>query len=212
MQSELEALLAAAWQAVAARKDRRTGAAVEIPPLVPLEAPAVESRYAADFPVLRHLGAALALARRCALAELAARFERLLGGLAWSQNPGYDARNCEAAFLDGYAYAAFSGPEGPVYCAAPRGGALLMAPHVTYPGHKHAPKEVYLILTPGAQWRLDAGEWFDVSPGDLIVHAPWVTHSMRTTRHPLLAFAGWLEPGDRRDIAWSDHLTGEAGR
>jgi hypothetical protein len=28
-------------------------------------------------------------------------------------------------------------------------------------------------------------------------------HAMRTLEHPLLAFAGWIEAGDRRAIGWS---------
>ena len=75
-----------------------------------------------------------------------------------------------------------------------------MAPGVTYPGHKHEAREVYLVLTPGTQWRLDEGEWFDVMPGDLIYHDSWQMHAMRTADRPLLAFAAWIETGDRRAI------------
>ncbi|MEZ5776405.1 MAG: dimethylsulfonioproprionate lyase family protein [Hyphomicrobiaceae bacterium] len=58
-------------------------------------------------------------------------------------------------------------------------------------------------MTPGARWRLDGGAWFDVSPGDLILHEPWQTHAMWTAAEPMLAFACWTEPGDRRAIDWS---------
>ena len=80
---------------------------------------------------------------------------------------------------------------------------MIMGPGVTYPDHHHQPKEVYLVMTPGAQWRLDKGEWFDVSPGDLIYHNSWQMHSMRTTDEPLLAFAGWVETGNRLEIDWA---------
>ena len=89
---------------------------------------------------------------------------------------------------------------------------MLMGPGVTYPGHRHAPREVYLLLTPGTQWRLDEGEWFPVQPGDLLVHEPWQWHAMRTGAEPMLAFAGWLEPGRRRDIGWAAGVQGAAAK
>ena len=63
-------------------------------------------------------------------------------------------------------------------------------------------REVYLVLTPGVQWRLDQGEWFDVAPGDLIYHHAWRMHAMRTADLPLFAFAGWVDAGRRVDIEW----------
>lgn len=161
-----------------------------------------ESRYSDEFPALDHLGAALALAARHDLADLAERFAAVESGLRWSQNPSYTAENAAQAFLDGYAYASLAGPEGPIHCAAPRGGYIIMGPNVTYPGHHHAPREVYLVLTPGAEWRLNDGEWFTVEAGDLIYHDAWAMHAMRTRDRPMLAFAGWIEPGDRRAISW----------
>lgn len=193
----------ACWAAIAARASRPDGHRVDIPPFVAAEAVEHESRFSRDFPVMRHLDAALALARRCDLAELAGAFARVAPGLAWSQNPSYTEANCTRSFLDGYAYAALSGPEGPIHCAAPRGGFMIMGPDVTYPDHHHEPREVYLVLTPGTQWRLDRGEWFDVEAGDLIFHRPWQMHAMRTRGEPLLAFAGWVEPGSRLGIGWA---------
>ena len=77
---------------------------------------------------------------------------------------------------------------------------MLMGPDVIYPNHKHGPREFYLVLTPGSQWKLDDDEWFEVNPGDLILHEPWQMHAMKTSDKPLLAFAGWLERGDRKAI------------
>ncbi len=201
-ESELAALLDTTWQAITAGRDVRTGVSVERPPLVPCEQTEGESLYGDAFPVLDHLDAAIGLARTTDLAPLAERFVAIADRLEWSQNPSYTRDNCTRVFLDGYAYAAAAGPDGPLVCAAPRGGFMLMGPEVTYPGHHHAPREVYLVLTPGAQWRLDDGHWFDVKPGDLIVHEPWTMHAMRTRGKPMLAFAAWLEAGDRRAIDW----------
>lgn len=198
----LEELNRATWEAVAARADMVTGQKVAVPAYQPASTWENESRFSADFPVLRHLPEALALARSGPLAELVDKFEAILPELRWSQNPNYTEANCSRAFLDGYAYAAFSGPQGPIHLEAPRGGFMLMGPNVDYADHSHAPREVYLALTP-ASWRLDQGEWFEVDAGDLVFHDAWQMHGMRTGATPFLAFAGWVEKGSRLGIGFA---------
>lgn len=204
LKDDLEDLLSDIWRIVANTPDLVTGVRVDIPAVVPCETGIVESRYSEGFPVLDHLEETIKLARGHGLGNLAERFAVLAPSLRWSQNPSYTAENAGQALLDGYAYAALSGPEGPVHCAAPRGGFMLMGPDVTYPAHSHAPREVYLILTPGAHWSLDNGDWFEVGAGQLILHEPWVKHAMRTHDKPMLAFAGWVEPGNRLAIGFDD--------
>ena len=201
--SEIEALNELVWAAIAARSDRVGGRRVAMPERVACERRDAESRFGESFAVLEHLDAALALTARGPLAEIGTGFARVMQYLRWSQNPNYTEANSSRSLLDGYAYAGFSGPDAPLLCAVPRGGLLLLGPGVEYPSHHHAPKEVYLVLTPGSQWRLDEREWFDVDAGDLIYHDSWQMHAMRTRDEPLLAFAGWLEAGDRRAIGWS---------
>ena len=192
------------WDAIALRQDKLTGRKVSIPELQPMPEAVIESRFGTDFPVLRYLQTAIEVARQHELSDIAGKFSAVLDELRWSQNPSYNESNCAREFLDGYAYAAFSGPDAPIRCAVPRGGMFIMAPRLVYPGHNHEPREVYLVLTPGSQWRLDNGEWFDVEPGDLIYHDSWQIHSMRTGSEPLLAFAGWIEAGTRQSIGWND--------
>jgi len=201
--SELEILNQLTWSAIAARPDRICGRRVEMPAKIDCQRQDAESRFSDDFPVLDHLDNALALTAQGPLAEIGERFARVLHQLRWSQNPNYTEANSSRSFLDGYAYAGFSGPDAPLLCAVPRGGLVLLGPNVTYPSHHHAPKEVYLALTPGSQWCLDEGEWFAVEAGELIFHDSWQMHAMRTGEQPLLAFAGWIEVGDRRAIGWS---------
>lgn len=205
---ELELLHKLTWREIAARRDIVSGRPVEAPAMTPSARQDSESRFGGDFPVLRHLDEALSMASRFELAEIAARFSGVMGDLRWSQNPNYDDSNSSRSFLDGYAYAGFSGPDAPILCAVPRGGLLLLGPGVVYPGHHHQPREVYLVMTPGSQWCLDEDEWFDVAPGDLIFHDSWQMHAMRTGDKPLLAFAGWLDAGDRRSIGWSNTSNG----
>lgn len=201
--AKLEALNRLAWEAIAARADRVSGRRVEIPQRIDGERRDAESRFSDSFRVLDHLQRALALTAQGPLAEIGACFAEVMPQLRWSQNPNYTEANSSRSFLDGYAYAGFSGPDAPLLCAAPRGGLVLLGPGVEYPGHHHAPREVYLVLTPGSQWCLDEGDWFDVNAGDLIFHDHWQMHAMRAGDQPLLAFAGWLEAGDRRAIGWA---------
>ena len=199
-ESGLQELIDSIWQAVAIRLDKVTGKQVEVPALVPIEGEQAESRFSSKFPVLRYLEEALDLAQSHELAYIAKRISRLIHALNWSQNPIYNETNSDPSFLAGYAYAALSGPEGPVFCAAPRGGIMLMGPNVTYSDHRHGPREVYLVMTPGVKWRLDRGGWFDVAPGELIFHNTWQMHAIRSTDKPMLAFSGWIEPGRRVEI------------
>ena len=200
---DLETLNRQTWAAIAARSDSRSGQRVQMPKKIDCERQDAESRFSNHFPVLEHLQQALALVAEGPLADIGEGFARLAHELRWSQNPGYTEANSSRSFLDGYAYAGFSGPDAPLLCAVPRGGLVLLGPRVTYPSHQHAPREVYLLLTPGAQWCLDEGEWFDVEAGELIYHDSWQMHAMRTADSPMLAFAGWIETGDRRAINWS---------
>jgi hypothetical protein len=209
--AELDLLNQLTWAAIAERPDRMTGRRLTMPEKINCERRDAESRFSESFPVLDHLDAALALTAQGPLAEIGERFARVMDQLRWSQNPNYTDANSSRAFLDGYAYAGFSGPDAPLLCAVPRGGLVLLGPEVVYSAHHHAPKEVYLVMTPGSQWCLDEGEWFDVEAGDLIFHDSWQMHAMRTRAQPLLAFAGWIEAGDRRAIGWADNISGSGG-
>lgn len=211
MHEDLDALRTtfdAIWLHIAGLKDKIRGERVRVPlfmsPLASDGEAIAESRFSTDFPVLQHTAMALELACRNKAAPIAEHFANVLHLLRWSQNPSYNETNCSRSLLDGYAYAAIAGPDGPIECAAPRGGIMMMGPGVTYPDHRHEPKEVYLVLTPGAQWRLDEGDWFDVEPGDLLYHEAWQMHAIRTTDQPFLAFAGWIEPGERSAIGWGN--------
>jgi len=206
-QMGLEALNEALWQAVSTRPNKVTGTYVDIADPIPTKKIIGESRFNNRFPVLDYLETAIDLARASDLTDIVDQFAKVAWDLPWSQNASYTEENCEPAFLAGYAYAGISGPEGPIVCAAPRGGLFLLGPSVTYPAHNHAPKEVYLVLTPGAQWQLDEGDWFKVSPGDLIFHDTLQMHAMKTGSQPMLAFAGWIEPGDRRSIGFNKSAT-----
>ena len=200
MSENAQELFDKSWLAVASRRDKVTDRVVQVPALQPVGDGGTDSRFSSTFPALRHLRSAIELADKHVLADLSRLFAETLHELSWSQNPSYTPENVDNAFLNGYAYAGVGGPDCPVRCAAPRGGFMLMGPNVTYQDHRHAPREVYLVMTPGSEWRLDGGDWFAVAPGDLIFHDAWQMHATRTHDQPMLAFAGWLEAGDRSAI------------
>lgn len=203
MNTEFERVLDESWRAVEARIDVISGGGISRPPAIPKDVPTRTARVGDDFPVLQHLPGAVEAASAGELADLAGAFAAMAGSIEWSQNSGYTAENSTQSFLDGYAYASFSGPDGPILCEAPMAGYMLLGPNVHYPDHRHEPREVYLVLTPGAQWSLDSGEWFDVAQGSLIVHESWQKHAIRTGRTAFLAFAGWLDAGPRNGISWA---------
>lgn len=189
------------WRKISSRKDISGKHVVEPPAFMPVDAGYSDSALGTDFAVLRHLHQVLDIARAHGFRDTADAFANVADRLPWSQNPRY-VEEGRRDLLDGYAYASLSGPEGPIKCIAPRGGFYLMGPNVTYPSHNHAPREVYFIMTPGIEWCLDDGDWFDVQPGDLIYHAPWQMHAMRSGNAPALAYVAWLEPGNRLEVAW----------
>ena len=153
-------------------------------------------------PVLDHLQSALAAAKHGPMYMLAEHLERALPQLVWSQNEGYVKQGINTDFLKGYAYACISAPNGPIVRKVPISGFILLTPHLHYPPHHHAPREVYLPLT-SASWQLDKGEWFDVSPGEVIVHDSWQVHATVTGHEPFLAFVAWLDEAERNSIKWA---------
>lgn len=68
-------------------------------------------------------------------------------------------------------------------------GATIMAPHVRYFDHAHAPEEVYLASSEGEFQHGDSG-WFHPGLGGTFYNEPRIRHAMRALDKPLLAF--WL--------------------
>ena len=153
------------------------------------------------FPVSAQLECALAAAERSGQGVIAKRLRAAGNLLPWSQNASYAEAKLGHHFLDNYVSGMLTGPDGNLARDAPCSGFLLLGPGTEYPQHSHGPAEVYLVLTPGSEWRLDGTRWFGVEAGQVIHHAPWQNHAMRTHDTPMLAFAAWLDDGDRRAIS-----------
>ena len=119
-----------------------------------------------------------------ALRPLVDRFRDLEPLLRWVRRPG-DA-TASADFAEGHANAMIAGPGG----LEPRRdvwlGVSLLAPHVRYPDHDHAPEEVYLVLSDG-EFRQGDGDWFRRGIGGSFHNVPGILHAMRAGAAPLLA-------------------------
>lgn len=152
------------------------------------------------FPVCRHLDAALSAAEGSGLTRVAGQVRASADALVWSQNASYTEAKVGRYFLDNYATGMLTGPEGNLARQAPCSGFVLLGPDTIYAEHSHGPREVYLVLTPGAAWNVDGTGWSAVAAGQVIHHGPWQRHAMRTGATPLLAFAAWLDEGDRSAV------------
>lgn len=59
-------------------------------------------------------------------------------------------------------------------------GLSLLAPGVRYPDHRHAPEEIYLVLTDG-QFRQGEREWFTPGVGGTFYNEPNILHAMASS-------------------------------
>lgn len=126
------------------------------------------------------------------LAGIATTFEALEPSLAWNRRSG--GSFASANFMDGHANAMVVGPGGIENRDDAWVGVSLLAPHVRYPDHQHAPEEVYLALSPG-EFRQADGQWFEPGVGGTFFNKPGIVHAMRSGQAPL--FAVWcLRPSE----------------
>ena len=123
---------------------------------------------------------------------LADAFRAIEPQLCWQRRPG--AENVPGNFADGHANATIVGDGGLEVRGDVRIGVSLLAPHITYPDHRHPPEELYAVLSPGS-WRQDAKPWHEPGPGGVVYNHPNVVHAMRSTSAPLLAvWCLWTAP------------------
>ena len=98
---------------------------------------------------------------------------------------------------EGHANAMIVGPGGIENRGDMQIGVSLMAPHVRYPDHTHAPEEVYLVLSPG-RFQHGTSDWFEPGIGGTLYNEPGIRHAMASDAAPL--FAIWLLWTDRPAI------------
>lgn len=163
------------------------------------------ARPGSRLPVCVHLDAALRDAERTAemraepwLRRFLDAFRAIEPALEWVRRASYDA-TASANFADGHANAMILGPGGLENRRDVWIGASLLAPHVRYTDHAHAPEETYLVLSPGefrqGEFRQGGGDWFAPGIGGSFYNPPEIVHAMRSGAAPLFAFWSlWVPP------------------
>jgi hypothetical protein len=147
----------------------------------------VMAKESIRLPACAYLEDALAAARggSPSLASIATSFAALEPSLTWTCRANADA-TASSNFIDGHANAMIIGPNG----LEPRDdiwvGVSLLAPHVRYPDHNHAPEEVYLVLSDG-KFRQGEGDWFEPRIGGSFYNTPNIKHAMASGDAPLFA-------------------------
>lgn len=146
--------------------------------------------------VCRHLPAALAAARGTALEPAADAVRILAAEACWRQNPNYQRRPPDPAFLDNYGYFVVAGPaDGPPAFVETPGlalGFLLLGPGMLYPVHCHPAIELYVALGDDGEWQRGDEPWRRQPAGTVIHHAAEMPHATRAGTTPLLAAYLWL--------------------
>jgi hypothetical protein len=153
-----------------------------------------------QFGVSRYFETALAAAEKLGYKRVSSLLRKAAHSLVWSQNESYSEAKLGDHFMKNYATGLLTGPGAPFAREAPPSGFLLLGLNIEYPAHRHLPREVYLVLTPGTEWCLDGADWFSVAPGEVIYHSSNQSHAMRTQETPMLAFAAWLDSESRSAI------------
>lgn len=120
------------------------------------------------------------------LGNLVANFLAIEPSLVWAKRPGKND-TASANFADGHVNAMILGPDGLEKRSDLLFGVSLMAPHVRYPDHNHAPEETYLVLSDG-EFRQGQGAWFSLDVGGSFYNAPGINYAMRSLDTPLFAF------------------------
>lgn len=137
-------------------------------------------------PVCAHLDSTLAMPMPApSLTRLMQRFRDIEPQLEWRPRTYYDETASEN-FPDNHANAMIIGPGGLEQRKDIWLGVSLLAPHVRYPDHSHAPEETYLVLSHG-EFRQADGDWFSPGAGGSFHNVPGIRHAMRSGDTPLFA-------------------------
>ncbi|CAG0950207.1 MAG: transcriptional regulator [Rhizobiaceae bacterium] len=151
-------------------------------------APAERALAPVSLPCLEYLPRAAAIAGGGAK-PLAQCLARHAADLRWAQT--YSEADFGRDFLDRYGWTELVGTRGHFASDTIAAGFLLLGPHVVYPDHHHIAEEIYVPLTPLAEWRKGDGAFVRRGPGEVIHHPSNVGHAMRTGAEPLLALYLW---------------------
>ncbi len=131
-------------------------------------------------------------------ADLTALFVRHRASLRWEQS--YTSADSAVGddMLSNYAYAEIIGNHGPFVSTRVRAGIAVYGPHLKYPPHRHVAEEIYALLAGCALCSLGDTEPAVRRAGDVLYHAPQVSHGFHTSDEPLVIAYLW-QNGDLRE-------------
>ena len=153
-----------------------------------LNSPAPRGKSAATrLPVCDHLPVAIQLAQFASpqVSNVASLLEKFSPLLAWKVRPS-GGPHASANWPQGHANAVIFGSGGLEERSDIAVGVSLLAPHVRYPDHTHAPEELYMVLSQGRFQHGDS-DWFEPGPGGTLHNVPNIKHAMASDEKPLLA-------------------------
>jgi len=107
----------------------------------------------------------------------------------------YKVDDFGADFFHGTAWFPIADLEGPIVYSQGLMEIMLLGANVTYPGHKHVPEELYVILAGQVWWESEEEEACWKYAGEVIHHPSNVVHSLRAGDEPVLILNLWRGGG-----------------
>ena len=117
------------------------------------------------------------------------RLNRIQADLHFNQT--YSVEDFGPDFLQQYGWIKLLGPDAYWNSDELSSGFVLLGDNITYPTHWHVAEEMYFPISGTGEWYHENDGWQSKSPGDRIVHASNIKHSMRTNGQPLLLLYVW---------------------
>lgn len=127
------------------------------------------------------------------LGEMLQSLRNIEPAIEWTQDSDIHGTG-SANFETSHAEAMIFGPGGLEERSDVWLGLTVMAPHVRYPDHSHAPEEVYLVASEG-EFRHGDSDWCAPGIGGTFHNVPKIIHAMRSGDKPFLAFWALPLPG-----------------
>jgi mannose-6-phosphate isomerase-like protein (cupin superfamily) len=132
--------------------------------------------------------------------ELLSAFIDTAASRKWEQSYT-KADAVSSKMLAGYGYAEVISKLGPFVSDRTRAGIGVWGSAITYPPHRHAAEELYLVLGGGAEFLLGEEGSDEIAwrgPGEMVHVTPHLRHGFRTQDQPLALFYVWRD-GDLRE-------------
>jgi len=143
-------------------------------------------------PGLRHLTPTIQAALENGHADLMETLRPVIGLTPWGTF--YEKNDWSNPFIDNFACGELIGPAGYLPNQQVSLGLFIIGPDTLYSEHAHDSKEIYYVVSGGAEWAIDREDnkrW--AGPGEIVYTSPHQRHSIQTGTQPLLAIYSWKE-------------------